>query len=293
MTSQPDDVVFQYLAGQVKPGHPALFENFVRDGDAAVAALHPMLDLPYGPHPRERFDLFAAPDAVTTILYLHAGYWQGRDKAQFRFLAPAVVGAGFNMAFVNYPLCPDVTIAGLTEAVRRAVPVVRDAIQGVTRLAVIGHSAGGHLAAELALTDWRGRGIARNPVDAIIGLSGVYDLEPLLQTPLNDKLRLDHAAARDASPVHRVTEGMPTALFVVGGNETPAFHAQTRAMFTAWADAGNSTRLLTVDDADHFTLLSRLCDPEDDFHATIMSHALGGTAGTRVAVRYSRDIDEP
>lgn len=266
------DPTFEYLTGQLKPAHPEMVEDFVREGDEAVATLRPRLDLAYGEHPRERFDLFTAPNATATILYLHAGYWQGRDKSQFRFLARNWVGAGFKAAFSNHPLCPEVTLEELTESVRRAVPAVLDSA-AEENLVVIGHSAGAHLAVELALTDWPARGLDRNPVRAIVGLSGVYDLEPLLATPLNDKLRLDRDTARAASPVHRVRAGMPQAIFAVGGNETAAFQAQSRDMCAAWREAGNTASTITVDGADHFTLLRHLDDPESNLSRTVTALA--------------------
>jgi arylformamidase len=128
-------------------------------------------------------------------------------------------------------------------------------------LIAAGHSAGAHLAVELALTDWRGLGLGLNPVSAVIGLSGVYDLAPLIATPLNEKLKLDADAARAASPVARVKPGMPRALFAVGGAETDAFLRQNEAMASAWADAGNPSRALVIEGADHFSLLSELMDP--------------------------------
>jgi arylformamidase len=103
---------------------PPLLAAFEAEGTAAVATLRPALDVSYGPHPRQRFDFFTAGTPAGTIAYFHAGYWQSRDKAQFRFLAPFVTGEGFNLAVVNYPLCPDVTVADLTEAVRDAVPAI-------------------------------------------------------------------------------------------------------------------------------------------------------------------------
>ena len=109
----------------------------------------------------------------------------------------------------------------------------------------------------MALADWGGR----SPVSGVAALSGVYDLEPLIDTPLNDKLRLDQATARALSPVHRARSFMPPALFAVGGTETPAFMAQNAAMHAAWIEAGNQSVCLVVDGADHFSLLRGLQHP--------------------------------
>jgi arylformamidase len=250
------DPVQEYMTGQVRPGHPALIADFEREGEESIAALNPALDIPYGPHARERFDFYAAPGPWRgTLAYFHAGYWQSRDKAQFRFLAARFVERGLDMALVNYPLCPDVTLPVLLESARRAVPAVLAHAGGLERggagLVAAGHSAGGQIVSELAMADWEGA----SPILAVAGLSGVYDLEPLLATPLNDKLGLDAPTARAMSPLFRVRGGLPRALFAVGGTETPAFLDQNSRMARAWAEAGNAAEEYISPGMDHFSLL--------------------------------------
>jgi arylformamidase len=249
------------MIAMTDPTQPPLLASYEAESARAVEALRPLLDVRYGAHPRQCFDFFEAAAPVGTLAYFHAGYWQSRDKAQFRFLAPSFVAAGVNVALVNYPLCPDVTLAALTEACRAVVPAIL--VQAKTgALVAAGHSAGGHLAVELALTDWNARNLPRNVIRGIAALSGVYDLAPLCATPLNDKLRLDLPVAQACSPVHRVSGGMPPALFAVGGLETDGFQRQTSDMFAAWWKAGNTGHALTIDGCDHFSLLRSLQQPD-------------------------------
>ena len=253
---------FDYLTGQRQATHAALLAAFEQEGAEAVRSLRPDLDIAYGPHPRQRFDLFRAQSGRATLAYFHAGYWQSRDKAQFRFLAPVFNNAGFDVALVNYPLCPEVSLEALTEAVRSVVPAIHAFIaigrSSPARLIAAGHSAGGHLAVELALTDWKARGAKREPIHGVAAFSGVYDLEPLIATPLNENLRLTAPAARAASPIWRVRSGMPQALFAVGALETEAFQRQSRNMCAAWRAEGNIGKVMNVEGADHFSLLRNL-----------------------------------
>ncbi len=217
------------------------------------------VDLRYGGHPRQTFDFLASRGEWRgTLAYYHAGYWQARDKSLFRFLAAALAEAGLDVAVVNYPLCPDVTMPELIEAVQGSVPAVLAYAASIGRggagLIAAGHSAGAHIAAELALGDWP----SGSPIIGVAGLSGVYDLEPLVGTALNDKLRLTPDVAREVSPVHRVGPGLPPALFVVGGLETPAFQAQSLEMHAAWTGAGNLSDCIVVTGEDHFSLLCQL-----------------------------------
>lgn len=239
------DAEFEYVSGQGRPGFPALLAEYERESLAAAGG---EIDIAYGPHPRQRFDWFPAEGAArATILYFHPGYWQSRDKAVFRFIAPPLTADGLNVALVNYPLCPEVRIAELIEAVRQSVSPIRE--RGAP-LIFAGHSAGGQIAVELALSE---------DAAGVLAISGVFDLEPLIGTSLNAALRLDREEAIAASPIHRAARVAP-ALFAVGETETGAFRAQSAAMCAAWAAAGNSAKLVTVAGADHFTILHSLTE---------------------------------
>ena len=259
MDTTGTDTTEEYLTGQMRPHFPALMEAFQRDSDAIPPTA---ANVRYGPHPRQTFDFLQSQAPWRgTLAYFHAGYWQSRDKSLFRFIAPALMQHGLDMAMVGYPLCPDVTLPELVQATRAAIPAIlahaASAGRGGAGLVAAGHSAGGHIVAELALSDWAGA----SPIVGVAALSGVYDLEPLVGTPLNDKLRLNPATARAMSPLRRVRSGMPPALFAVGGLETAAFQRQNADMHAAWAAAGNPARCLVVDGADHFTLLRHLQRP--------------------------------
>lgn len=263
-----------YVTGQGRPTWPDLIAGMAARSAATAARPGVRLDLAYGPHPRQRFDLVPTEGAArATLIWLHPGYWQMRDRTPFRFLGETFAAMGCDAVFADYPLAPERGVAEITEAVRAIVPAVR--AEAKTRLGhalpivAAGHSAGGHLAVELALTDPAVWGLAASPIAAVAAVSGVYDLEPLVATSLNHKLGLTTATARAASPLHRA-EGAPCpALFAVGGGETPAFLAQTRAMHVAWAMNGRDSTMEIVADADHFSVLDRLVGPTDGLHRAV------------------------
>ncbi len=263
---------FEYVTGQYRPAFPATLAEFEARGAQAVQNERCEIDLRYGSRPRETFDLFAAHGTARgTLVYFHAGYWQSRDKSGFRFLAPAFTRRGLHVALVNYPLCPTVKLATLIESARRSIPVIRQRVAATARadaradalrpstnarrsmpLFVSGHSAGAQIAIELALTQ------PTLDVAAVIALSGIYDLSPLLATTLNRNLGLDVASARSHSPLFRVAAHAPRALFAVGADETNAFVEQSRRMHGAWLASGNHSALEIVRNADHFGVLREL-----------------------------------
>ncbi|MEA3263258.1 MAG: alpha/beta hydrolase [Pseudomonadota bacterium] len=256
---------FEYIDGQLRPSQAALFEHYAAENARAVSMGAPELDLAYGPHPRQTLDLFrTAQPRRGVVAYLHAGYWQSRDKSGFRFLAPPLTADGFDAALINYPLSPELDVMAIVTAAAAALPVLAE-LTDQAPLLLVGHSAGAQIAVELAMA---AQGQA-SPIAGILSISGVFDLEPLLDTSVNAKLGLDPASARAASPIHRVRPGAPHTLFAVGALETQAFQGQTARMAQAWADAGNVANELTVPDADHFSILTELCREDGALKAAL------------------------
>ncbi|MFM5893221.1 MAG: alpha/beta hydrolase [Novosphingobium sp.] len=245
---------FEYIDGQLRPSHPALFDHFEAQNVRAVEEGQPALDLAYGPDPRQTFDLFrTAGRRNAVVAYFHAGYWQSRDKSGFRFLAPPLAADGFDVALINYPLSPQMGVGEIVAAASASLTAI-SALTDNSPLVLVGHSAGAHIAVELGM---KARSTCK--VAGILSISGVFDLAPLIHTSVNERLALDAATARAASPLHRVVTGAPPALLAVGENETKAFRDQTADMSAAWAAAGNASRRLTVANADHFSILTELC----------------------------------
>ncbi|MBS0339112.1 MAG: alpha/beta hydrolase [Proteobacteria bacterium] len=253
------DYQFEYVDGQGRPGFPQLLAQYQRESDVVASSADARLDQPYGPHPRQRLDVFpsAATAARGVMLYLHAGYWQSRDKSLFRWLAPAFQRRGLHVVLANYPLCPEVTLPQLVQALQPAVAAAHGMAPEWKRLPLVvaGHSAGAHLASEFGLA--RGGLPAGDParIDGIWAISGIYDLQPLRETTLNERLQLDEQTARRMSPIHRVgRDGVP-AVWLVGGAETPEFLRQNRAMHEAWQAQGHWSACVQAAAQDHFTVL--------------------------------------
>lgn len=131
-------------------------------------------------------------------------------------------------------------------------------------LVVSGHSAGGHLAACMLATDWPAydASLPKDLVRAAYAISGLFELEPLVTTSVNKALGLDHDAAKAASPLYWKPPAGKTLDAVVGGNESAEYHRQSRTMAEVWGRAGVATRFGVVPDANHFTAIAPLADPD-------------------------------
>ena len=112
-------------------------------------------------------------------------------------------------------------------------------------------------------TDWPAfdASLPEDLVVAAYAISGLFDLRPLVETSINNALRLDHAAARAASPLFWNAPSRGTLDAVVGENESAEYFRQSRTIVDLWGDAGVTTRFGVVPDANHFTAIAPLADP--------------------------------
>jgi len=131
------------------------------------------------------------------------------------------------------------------------------------RIYACGHSAGGHLAAMLLATDWPafGDGLPPNLVKGACSISGIFDLEPIRLSFLNEKLHLTPKQVERHSPM-RITYPASAPLFlVVGIDESEEFHRQSAEMKTFWQKLGYPVDLAIPPGLDHFNVVNQLRDP--------------------------------
>lgn len=215
------------------------------------------LDIPYGPGPRNRIDLFACGRRHAPLLaFIHGGYWQRNAKEGFACMAEGPLALGMDVALIGYTLAPEASLTRIADEIRAALGTLRahDAAAGLgrRRLVVSGWSAGGHLAA-LAL--------AWPEVDAALAVSGVFDLAPIARTTLDDALRLTPDEVEALSPIRTITERAAPLVVAHGARELPELQRQSRAYAEARAQRDLPTRLQAIAGADHFSILEALRAP--------------------------------
>jgi len=252
------------------PDHPQWLARWAVDSAAARARLEARLDVRYGDGPKQTMDLFLAPRARGTLLFIHGGYWRALDKSEHSFVAPPFVTRDVAVAVINYDLCPQVDIARIVEQCREAVAwLFREGERHgvpVRPLVVAGHSAGAHLAAMLVATDWRARGLPADAIGGALALSGVFDLEPLVQVSFNTDLRLDAAHAYLVSPIHLQPRVPTPVLIAAGADETGEFIRQSWLLWERWPECHPRGRRgpLLIAARHHFSVPADLGDPASE-----------------------------
>lgn len=248
-----------------------------RESAAVRARLPCRLDLPYGPAPAERLDVFPAAGSVPAagapcLAFIHGGYWRSSDKSDASYVAPDYVGAGITVATVNYALAPAVAMDEIVRQNRAALAWLwRNAAElGIDRrrLFVAGHSAGGHLTAMMMATDWPAFApdLPADPIAGACALSGIYDLEPIRLSFLNADVRLDAAAVAANSPLRLPPRTRAPMIVSVGALETVEYHRQQAAFADAWRPRLDRLDAVDAPGCHHYSIVGWFARADTALH---------------------------
>ena len=258
------------------PEREEIYDSHIRRSAALRARGACRLDLRYGNAPRCLLDIFPAGAGAPILFFIHGGYWRALDKSYVSFIAESYQRSGITVVMPSYGLAPGVRIGEIVGQIRAAFCWTVDELKP-SRVVVAGHSAGGQLAAMLAL-DQAEKGAG--PIVALAGISGVFDLRPLLRTSINNDLRMSAKEAELASPHLRLLSlpaGAPLVPFigVVGGDETQGFKRWTRDFVALWQSRGATASFFEIARRNHFNILDFLVDQDKEFFLSICQFAKG------------------
>jgi acetyl esterase/lipase len=196
---------------------------------AVFGAYRRRRDVVYGPDARHRLD-FYLPDRPAArpaplVVFWHGGRWSSGDKAEYRFVAAALAELGYATAVPNYRLYPQVKMPGFMEDAARAASWAAEHATELEadagRLYFMGHSAGAHIAALLALDGRYFASLHRSAprIEGVIGLSGPYDFLPLREDDVRDIFGPPELYPA-SQPINFVSIGAPPMLLIHGARDT-------------------------------------------------------------------------
>ncbi|MFT5539602.1 MAG: acetyl esterase/lipase [Alphaproteobacteria bacterium] len=263
------------------------------------------LDVPYGGGPRENLclDIYlpTGNGPHPALLCFHGGAWQHGSQRQYESWGPWLAERGYAVVAVDYRLTSQVSPAwpGVWEDVCLSLDWLIGNASSLqidpSRIATIGDSAGGHMAAMLSLHEK-----TAHHIRAVVGVYGIYDLPDWWRTtqppkrpndPVVELMGKPYGEMKEDyegfSPLHRLQKlpGKPTAkyLIIYGDQDTRVPHVQSERFLSALRDKGAVSESLPIPGAGHswFTFVQdqpsrRRVDEEPNVTvAPVLLHFLG------------------
>jgi arylformamidase len=142
---------------------------------------------------------------------------------------------------------------------------------------VAGHSAGGHLAVMLmcAGRQHSNTSFPAGMVKGICAMSGLFDLEPIRLSEINEIMKLDEHGVSGNSPVHLMPVCPCPMVIAVGAGESDEFISQSVALYTSWQKHNVPMELLRLPAINHYSIVESFADKNSSLHAAmlqLMSH---------------------
>ncbi|MBR1247802.1 alpha/beta hydrolase [Bradyrhizobium sp. AUGA SZCCT0169] len=271
MSQQDRDLGFNN--GVAVPGSVELVAGWEQRSADMRKRFPDQLDLRYGPRERNRIDFLKAADKAPTLLFIHGGYWQTRAKEAFTVFAEGPMAHGINVALIGYTLAPDATLDEIVAEIHSGIDYLTGQLPELGAasddIVVSGWSAGGHLTS-MALSHPRVRGG--------MAISGIFDLEPIRHSYLNEKLKVDEATSRRNSPMVMAGGPLKPLSLVAGSAELPLLRKQTADFAGHRARHGLPVTYEEIPGADHFTIMHEMLSPTGRI-TTLIRQLFERTAG--------------
>ena len=212
------------------------------------------INIPYGKTDGQKLDIFPAKNSNSPVfVFIHGGYFRALDKSQYSFIAPRMHRLGFTTVNINYDLAQKVEVSEIVrqcrDSFRWICDNVRDRNGDPTRIVLCGHSVGAFLVAKI-LEDQE----ACRVVDKALLLSGLYDLDPMRRSYLNQDLNLSVQDCEQLSPIHFSLQKESNVLIAVGAQETDQFIEQSQKYCSKLQNDGSSPELMVLQGINHYTM---------------------------------------
>lgn len=295
----------QYSPSRTAHDFSGSIQSYKAGTEAARAAItgnrHRVLA--YGAPPSNRIECFlprteGAPDktgrgglrtggarrGAPIFAFLHGGWWQDLSIDYAAAPAVALTDAGAIYASIGYTLTPAVQLREIVAEVSAALTTI--AAQATEmggdprRIVLAGHSAGAHLAATqlTALAPEAPRYTAAG----LLLIGGAYDLGPIAESYVNEKVRISAADAEALSPALLAPLHDVPVKIRVGEEELEEFHRNAALLLERWAPNLSAIDSATLSGRDHFDALDELADPHGRLYADALE--LLGIPPQRAAV---------
>ncbi len=244
---------------------------FAANAPSVFGAYTRHTNLAYGADPQQRVDVYV-PDrpskgvaARPVIVFWHGGRWEFGDKSDYRFVGAALAESGYVVVIANYRHYPQVKMPGFMEDAARAAQwaATHAAEFGADpqQLFLMGHSAGAHMAALLALDPRYLQAAGTVPrIAGVIGLSGPYDFLPLLEEDVQDMFG-PPALYPESQPINYVRGDAPPMLLIHGLKDETVWPKNSRNLASALSGRGASVTLKLYPKLVHADTVGALSAP--------------------------------
>lgn len=226
-------------------------------------------DLVYDAVHQLALDVYRPPDArhAPVVVFFYGGSWRSGKRAWYRWAGQSLAKRGLVVVIPDYRQWPQVRLDGFMQDAARAVAWTHAHANEYggdpASLFVMGHSAGAHIGALLAIdAHWLAAvGMQPRQLAGFIGLAGPYDFLPLKDADFIDMFGRTHEAQLRSQPVHFVDGDEPPMLLMQGTTDKVVWPRNAESLAAVLRHEGEPAELKMYPDIGHSAILLALSRP--------------------------------
>jgi len=222
--------------------------------------------LAYGQSPRQTMDIYAphgdgALSLAPIVVFFYGGSWRRGAKEDYRFIGAFLARAGCVGVLADYRVFPEAGFPAFVEDCAAATVFARRVVAGFGgdpgRIFLMGHSAGAHMAALLALEPsyLAARGMDTRDVAGVVGISGPYDHD-LGTVRWLAEVFPDERSRRESRVLDKARAGAPPMFLANGTADTLVPPRNAVALAERLRALGNRVDLRLYDGVGHGDILA-------------------------------------
>ncbi|BCJ90463.1 esterase [Terrihabitans soli] len=228
----------------------------------------PTFSVSYMPGERGTLDIYAPKDAknAPVVVFFYGGSWQMGRKSLYRFVGHALAKRGVVAVIPDYRVYPEVRFPDFLKDGAKAFKWTHDNAASfggdANRIFVMGHSAGAHIAAMLALDPQWLKGEGLDPARSIagfVGLSGPYDFLPLQSENLVAVFKGNNRP--ETQPINFATASAPPAFLATGDEDDVVLPRNSQNLAARLRGAGASVEQVVYPGRGHFGTIMAMIGP--------------------------------
>ncbi len=214
----------------------------------------------YGKEQRQRLDIYVPEKIVAgspVVVFFYGGSWKRGEKGNYAFVGNSISSKGFITVIPDYRLYPEVTFPAFVEDGAKALAWVRENLEQTRNgIVVMGHSAGAHIAALLALDKSYLEGTEQplSIVSGMIGLAGPYGFNPMRYRSTKP-IFAEVESIEKTMPITFACSEKPPLLLIHGLDDRVVMPENSRELKRRAYECAGNVKYVELDDVGHFSIL--------------------------------------
>jgi dipeptidyl aminopeptidase/acylaminoacyl peptidase len=219
----------------------------------------------YGEEQRQQLDIYMPERVVAgspVVVFIYGGSWKRGEKSNYAFVGHSMGSKGYVTVIPDYRLYPEVTFPAFVEDGAKVLAWVSEYVeQARNGVVVMGHSAGAHTAALLALDHsyLEATGQSFSIISGMIGLAGPYGFNPMEYRSIRP-IFAEVEVIETAMPVTFACSAKIPLLLFHGLEDGVVFPENSRELKRRAHECAGNVEYIELDDIGHYSILLGLSD---------------------------------